>query len=76
MGKGLKLAGPVALTAVAVLSLMSFRPYAGPSATQHKTSVLCDRVGGTPQVPKLAGCIPDSDLNMGQGEMLFTRPPM
>jgi hypothetical protein len=71
-----KLAGLAAFTAVAVVSLMSFRPYPGPPATHDRTSVLCDRVGGTPQAPELAGCIPNSDLNGGEGEMLFTHPPI
>ena len=39
------------------------------AAFQEKTPVLCDDVNNDPLRPKLAGCIPTSDFNPGEGEM-------
>ena len=70
----LKIIGLTLLTGLAALSFMSFMAYVGPGGggaldTRAKTAVLCEDANNDPLQPKLAGCIPTSDLNPGEGEM-------
>jgi hypothetical protein len=70
----LKIIGLTLLTGLAALSFMSFMAYVGPGGggaldTRAKTAVLCEDANNDPLRPKLAGCIPTSDLNPGEGEM-------
>jgi hypothetical protein len=74
MRTALKIIGLTLVTGLAALSFMSFMAYVGPGAggaldTRAKTPVLCDDGNNDPLRPKLAGCIPTSDLNPGEGEM-------
>ncbi len=74
MRAALKIIGLTLVTGLAALSLMSFMAYVGPGGggaldTGAKTPVLCDDVNNNPLRPKLAGCIPTSDFNPGEGEM-------
>jgi hypothetical protein len=70
----LKIIGLTTFTGLAALLFMSFMSYIGPggggaSGTRPSTPVLCDDINNYLSRPKLAGCIPTSDLNSGEGEM-------
>ena len=74
MRAALKLIGFTLVTGLAAFSFMSFMAYVGPGGggaldTRAKTPVLCEDANNDPLRPKLAGCIPTSDLNPGEGEM-------